>query len=210
MDCALRGHPPVDAGFLIGFWEWRSALLCLFTDACHARLTLGRCIFGYGHPAGLAARCYHCSRTHWQMILFWPATHLKNFASEGSRHYRCFVASYKLAGNYVVADGLNIVAYLPFPDGHWKRGRLLRSLPLVMTCAHRCWRLVSMTFCRPCLLPACGLKRSQRSLWKRCAKRDSDGGYAKMCPLLHPPQMEVFSSAHWLFCVIGFCPSSAD
>jgi multidrug efflux pump subunit AcrB len=132
---------------LIGFWDWRSALLMAISIPVTLAMT-----FGFASLLGIDLQQVSIATLIIALGLLVDDPVVANDAikremTEGlSRPDAAWVGPTKLATAIVFATITNIVAYLPFLLMKGTTGDFIYSLPVVMTCALVASRLVSMTF----------------------------------------------------------------
>jgi multidrug efflux pump subunit AcrB len=132
---------------LIGFWEWRSALLMAISIPITLAIT-----FGMMHMLGIDIQQVSVATLIIALGLLVDdpvvaSDSIKRGLAEGHPNV---VASWlgptKLATAIMFATITNIAAYIPFLMLTGTMGEFLFSLPIVMTCALVASRLASMTF----------------------------------------------------------------
>ena len=132
---------------LIGFWDWRSALLMAISIPVTLAMT-----FGFASLLGIDLQQVSIATLIIALGLLVDDPVVANDAikremSEGlSRPVAAWIGPTRLATAIVFATITNIVAYLPFLLMKGTTGDFIYSLPVVMTCALVASRLVSMTF----------------------------------------------------------------
>jgi len=132
---------------LVGFWDWRSALLMAISIPVTLAMT-----FGFASLLGIDLQQVSIATLIIALGLLVDDPVVANDAikremTEGlSRPDAAWVGPTKLATAIVFATITNIVAYLPFLLMKGTTGDFIYSLPVVMTCALVASRLVSMTF----------------------------------------------------------------
>lgn len=152
---------------LIGFWEWRSALLMALSIPLTLLMTFGMA-FGLGidlQQVSIASLIIALG-----LLVDDPVVAGDAIKRELTAGQHPFVAAWlgptKLATAILYATVTNIVAYLPFLFLGGNTGQFLYSLPVVLTCSLVASRIVSMSF-----IPLLGyylLKaRPERSLEER-------------------------------------------
>ena len=132
---------------LLGFWEWRSALLMALSMPITLAMTFG------------LAQIVHVDLQQVSIATLIIALGLlvddpvvandamkRELALGQSRPNSAWIGPTKLARAIVYATITNIIAYLPFLLLTGSTGDFLRTLPIVMTAALVSSRLVSMTF----------------------------------------------------------------
>ncbi|MGA2170601.1 MAG: efflux RND transporter permease subunit [Terracidiphilus sp.] len=132
---------------LIGFWDWRSALLMAISIPVTLAMT-----FGFASLLGIDLQQVSIATLIIALGLLVDDPVVANDAikremTEGlSRPDAAWIGPTRLATAIVFATVTNIVAYLPFLLMKGTTGDFIYSLPVVMTCALVASRLVSMTF----------------------------------------------------------------
>jgi multidrug efflux pump subunit AcrB len=132
---------------LIGFWEWRSALLMAISIPITLALT-----FGFIYLLGIDIQQVSVASLIIALGLLVDdpvvaSDSIKRMLSEGQpRIVAPWLGPTKIATAILYATVTNIVAYLPFLLVTGNTGEFLYSLPIVMTCALVASRLASMTF----------------------------------------------------------------
>ena len=132
---------------LIGFWEWRSALLMMLSIPITLTLT-----FGMIDLIGIQLQQVSIATLIIALGLLVDDPVVANDAIKrelgagGARVLAAWLGPSKLAKAIMFATVTNIVAYLPFLLLTGDQGDFLESLPIVMACALIASRLVSMSF----------------------------------------------------------------
>ena len=132
---------------LIGFWEWRSALLMASSIPITLAMTFGMC-----HLLGVDLQQVSIATLIIALGLLVDDPVVANDAikrglAEGlPRLHAAWIGPTRLARAILYATLTNIIAYLPFLLLTGRSGDFLRALPIVMTCALVASRLASMTF----------------------------------------------------------------
>ena len=132
---------------LIGFWEWRSALLMAISIPITLSLT-----FGFIYILGIDIQQVSVASLIIALGLLVDdpvvaGDSIKRMLAEGHpRLIAPWLGPTKIATAIMYATITNIVAYLPFLMVTGNTGEFLYSLPIVMTCALVASRLASMTF----------------------------------------------------------------
>ena len=147
MDALYEAIALVVIVSLIGFWEWRSALLMALSIPITLAMT-----FGFAHLLGIDLQQVSIATLIIALGLLVDdpvvaGDSIKRSLAE--RHpplISAWLGPTKLAHAILFATITNIVAYLPFLLLTGTTGEFLFSLPVVMTCALVASRLVSMTF----------------------------------------------------------------
>lgn len=157
---------------LLGFWEWRSALLMAICIPITLAITFGM-IFSLGidlQQVSIATLIIALGLLVDDPIVAGDA--IKRDLAEGHPSLvSAWLGPTKLAKAIMFATITNIAAYLPFLLLPGNTGTFLRSLAIVMACTLIASRLVSMTF-----LPLLGYyllrpsKRAERSIEERSEK----------------------------------------
>ena len=132
---------------LIGFWEWRSALLMALSIPVTLSLTFGM-IYLLGidiQQVSVASLIIALGLLVDDPVV--AGDSIKRMLAEGQpRIVAPWLGPTKIATAILYATITNIVAYLPFLLVTGNTGEFLYSLPIVMTCALVASRLASMTF----------------------------------------------------------------
>jgi multidrug efflux pump subunit AcrB len=132
---------------LIGFWEWRSALLMALSIPITLCLTFGM-IYLLGidiQQVSVASLIIALGLLVDDPVV--AGESIKRMLAEGqSRIVTPWLGPTKIATAILYATITNLVAYLPFLLVTGNTGEFLYSLPIVMTCALVASRLASMTF----------------------------------------------------------------
>jgi len=132
---------------LLGFWEWRSALLMALAIPITLAMNFGM-IYLLGidlQQVSVAALIIALGLLVDDPVVAGDA--IKNDMAAGHpRVIAAWLGPSKLAKAIMYATITNIIAYLPFLLLNGNTGHFLYSLPIVMTSALACSRLVSMTF----------------------------------------------------------------
>ncbi len=132
---------------LIGFWEWRSALLMAISIPITLAMT-----FGFLYVLGIDIQQVSVASLIIALGLLVDdpvvaGDSIKRMLSEGQpRMVAPWLGPTRIANAILYATITNIVAYLPFLLVTGNTGEFLYSLPIVMTCALVASRLASMTF----------------------------------------------------------------
>jgi multidrug efflux pump subunit AcrB len=132
---------------LIGFWEWRSALLMALSIPITLAMT-----FGFAHLLGIDLQQVSIATLIIALGLLVddPVVAGDSIKRMLAEHHPPVIASWlgptRLAHAILFATITNIVAYIPFLLLTGTTGEFLFSLPVVMTCALVASRLASMTF----------------------------------------------------------------
>ena len=132
---------------LVGFWEWRSALLMALSIPTTLAMT-----FGFAHILGVDLQQVSIATLIIALGLLVDdpvvaGDAIKRSLAEGhSSIVAAWLGPTKLAKAILFATITNIAAYIPFLMLTGDTGNFLYSLPIVMACALVSSRLVSMTF----------------------------------------------------------------
>ena len=132
---------------LIGFWEWRSALLMALSIPLTLLMTFGMMsVLGIDiQQVSIATLIIALGLLVDDPVVAGDAIK-RELASGQSRGIAAWLGPTKLATAILYATITNIVAYLPFLILDGTMGQFLYSLPVVMTCSLVASRVVSMTF----------------------------------------------------------------
>ncbi len=147
MDALYEAIALVVLVSLIGFWEWRSALLMAISIPITLALT-----FGFAYILGIDLQQVSIATLIIALGLLVDDPVVAGDAIKRSLedNHPPVVAAWlgptKLAKAIMFATITNIAAYLPFLMLTGNTGSFLYSLPIVMACALVASRLVSMTF----------------------------------------------------------------
>jgi multidrug efflux pump subunit AcrB len=147
MDALYEAIALVVVVSLIGFWEWRSAVLMALSIPITLAMT-----FGFTHLLGVDLQQVSIATLIIALGLLVddPVVAGDSIKRSLADAHPPVVASWlgptKLAHAILFATITNIVAYIPFLLLNGTTGEFLHSLPVVMTCALVASRLVSMTF----------------------------------------------------------------
>jgi multidrug efflux pump subunit AcrB len=132
---------------LIGFWEWRSALLMALSIPITLAMT-----FGMMHLLGIDLQQVSIASLIIALGLLVDdpvvaGDAIKRSLADGNKPVvAAWLGPTKLASAIMYATVTNIVAYLPFLMLSGDTGRFMYSLPVVIGCSLVASRLVSMTF----------------------------------------------------------------
>lgn len=147
MDALYEAIALVVIVSLVGFWEWRSALLMALSIPITLAMT-----FGFAHLLGIDLQQVSIATLIIALGLLVddPVVAGDSIKRSLADHHPPVISAWlgptKLAHAILFATITNIVAYLPFLLLTGTTGEFLYSLPVVMTCALVASRLVSMTF----------------------------------------------------------------
>ena len=132
---------------LIGFWEWRSALLMALSIPLTLLMTFGMTsLLGIDlQQVSIASLIIALGLLVDDPVVAGDAIK-RELAAGQPRGLAAWLGPTKLATAIVYATITNIVAYLPFLLLPGSTGQFLYSLPVVMTCSLVASRVVSMTF----------------------------------------------------------------
>ena len=167
---------------LIGFWEWRSAVLMAISIPVTLAMT-----FGMMYLLGIDIQQVSVATLIIALGLLVDdpvvaGDSIKRMLGEGHPNIvAAWLGPTKLATAILYATVTNIVAYLPFLLLTGSTGEFLYSLPIVMTCSLVASRLASMTF-----VPYLGYylmkpeKKTERPMSER-RKEGFTGYYARAC-----------------------------
>src|SRR5262249_41107291 len=132
---------------LIGFWEWRLALIMALAIPITLAMT-----FGIVYMLGIDLQQVSIASLiiALGLLVDVPVVSgdgIKRHLAEGfPRRIACWLGPTKLATAIFYATITNIIAYLPFLMLTGNTGEFLKSLPVVMTASLLCALVVSMTF----------------------------------------------------------------
>ena len=132
---------------LIGFWEWRSALLMMVSIPITLAMTFG-IIDTLGiqlQQVSIATLIIALGLLVDDPVVAGDAIK-RGLAAKEPRILAAWLGPTRLAHAIMFATITNVVAYLPFLLLSGNTGEFLYSLPIVMTTALVCSRLVSMSF----------------------------------------------------------------
>ncbi|PYV43658.1 MAG: AcrB/AcrD/AcrF family protein, partial [Acidobacteria bacterium] len=132
---------------LIGFWEWRSALLMAISIPLTLLMTFGMAyVLGIDlQQVSIASLIIALGLLVDDPVVAGDAIKRDLAAGHPSR-VAAWLGPTKLATAILYATVTNIVAYLPFLALGGNTGQFLYSLPVVLTCSLVASRIVSMTF----------------------------------------------------------------
>ena len=154
---------------LIGFWEWRLALIMALAIPITLAMT-----FGIVYMLGIDLQQVSIASLiiALGLLVDVPVVSgdgIKRHLAEGfPRSVASWLAPTKLASAIFYATVTNIIAYLPFLMLTGNPGEFLKSLPVVMTASLLCALIVAMTFVPFlgydifCVLPPSGNRLSRR------------------------------------------------
>lgn len=158
---------------LVGFWEWRSALVMALAIPLTLAMTFGMmAVLGIDlQQVSIASLIIALGLLVDDPVVAGDAIK-RDLAAGHPPLIASWLGPTKLATAIVFATITNIVAYLPFLLLSGDTGRFLYSLPVVLTCSLVSSRLVSMTF-----IPLLGyyLLRAPRAAEPSAAERRSRG-----------------------------------
>ncbi|MGA8037408.1 MAG: efflux RND transporter permease subunit [Candidatus Acidiferrales bacterium] len=189
---------------LIGFWEWRSALLMAIAIPITLAMT-----FAFTHLLGIDIQQVSVATLIIALGLLVDdpvvaGDSIKRMLSEGHPPVIAgWLGPTKLAHAILFATITNIVAYIPFLALTGTTGEFLFSLPIVMTCALVASRLVSMTF-----IPFLGYyllrapKKAETPMEER-RKRGFSGFYYRVGQVVIEHRWKSFAVS-LIFLAIGF------
>jgi multidrug efflux pump subunit AcrB len=132
---------------LVGFWEWRSALLLSLSIPITLAMT-----FGFMHLLGIDLQQVSIASLILALGLLVDDPVVANDAIKRALNdgWKAVVAAWlgptRLATAILFATITNIAAYLPFLSLPGDIGKFVYSLPVVLTCSLVASRIVSMTF----------------------------------------------------------------
>jgi multidrug efflux pump subunit AcrB len=132
---------------LIGFWEWRLALIMALAIPITLAMT-----FGVAYLLGIDLQQVSIASLiiALGLLVDVPVVSgdgIKRHLAEGfPRSIACWLGPTKLATAIFYATITNIIAYLPFMMLTGNTGEFLKSLPVVMTASLLCALVVAMTF----------------------------------------------------------------
>lgn len=132
---------------LVGFWEWRSAVLMALSIPIILAMTFGM-MFALGielQQVSIGALIISLGLLVDDPVVAGDAIK-RELAAGHPRMVAAWLGPTKLARAILFATVTNIVAYLPFLLLQGTTGEFLKSLPIVMTCALVASRVASMTF----------------------------------------------------------------
>jgi multidrug efflux pump subunit AcrB len=132
---------------LLGFWEWRSAVLMMVSMPITLAMTFGM-IFFIGielQQVSIATLIIALGLLVDDPVVAGDAIK-RELAAGKARIVAAWLGPTKLAKAILFATITNVVAYMPFLLLSGNTGSFLQSLPIVMACALIASRLVSMTF----------------------------------------------------------------
>lgn len=147
MDALVEAIGLVILVSLIGFWEWRSAVLMAISIPITLAMT-----FGFMYLLGIDIQQVSVATLIIALGLLVDdpvvaGDSIKRMLSEGHPNIiAAWLGPTTLATAILYATVTNVVAYLPFLLLTGSTGEFLHSLPIVMTCALVASRLVSMSF----------------------------------------------------------------
>ena len=132
---------------LIGFWEWRSAVLMALSIPITLAMTFGLVhLFGVDlQQVSIASLIIALGLLVDDPVVAGDAIK-RELASGSPRIVSAWLGPLKLATAIMYATVTNIVAYLPFLFITGDSGAFVKSLPIVIACSLVASRIVSMTF----------------------------------------------------------------
>ena len=132
---------------LIGFWEWRLALIMALAIPITLAMT-----FGIVYMLGIDLQQVSIASLIIALGLLVDVPVVsgdgikRHLAEQFPRRVACWLGPTKLATAIFYATITNVIAYLPFLMLTGNTGEFLKSLPVVMTASLLCAYLVAMTF----------------------------------------------------------------
>ena len=132
---------------LIGFWEWRLALIMALAIPITLAMT-----FGIVYMLGIDLQQVSIASLIIALGLLVDVPVVsgdgikRHLAEQFPRSVSCWLGPTKLATAIFYATITNVIAYLPFLMLTGNTGEFLKSLPVVMTASLLCAYLVAMTF----------------------------------------------------------------
>jgi len=147
MDALYEAIALVVLVSLVGFWEWRSALLMALSIPITLAMT-----FGFAHLVGVDLQQVSIATLIIALGLLVDDPVVagdaikRNLAEGQTPLVAAWLGPTKLAKAIMFATITNIAAYLPFLLLTGNTGEFLYTLPIVMACSLVASRLVSMTF----------------------------------------------------------------
>ena len=132
---------------LVGFWEWRSALLMALSIPITLAMTFGMIdLFGVDlQQVSIASLIIALGLLVDDPVVAGDAIK-RELASGTPRLTAAWLGPLRLASAIMYATVTNIVAYLPFLALTGDMGAFMKTLPIVIGCSLVASRLVSMTF----------------------------------------------------------------
>src|SRR5262249_50562807 len=132
---------------LIGFWEWRSALLMALSIPITLAMTFGMMhLFGIDlQQVSIASLIIALGLLVDDPVVAGDAIK-RELAAGSPRIVAAWLGPLKLATAIMYATVTNIVAYLPFLFLTGDTGAFIKTLPIVIACSLVASRIVSMTF----------------------------------------------------------------
>jgi multidrug efflux pump subunit AcrB len=208
MDALYEAIALVVLVSLIGFWEWRSALLMALSIPITLAMT-----FGTAHLMGIDLQQVSIATLIIALGLLVDDPVVagdgikRGLAAGHPNVIAAWLEPTRLAKAIMYATVTNIVAYLPFLLLTGTTGDFLHSLPVVMTCALVSSRVVSMTF-----IPLLGYyllrppRKREPSVEER-RKRGFTGFYSRVAGLAVEHRWLVVSSSMLFIALGGFLMS---
>ena len=203
MDALYEAIALVVLVSLVGFWEWRSALLMALSIPITLAMT-----FGFAYMLGIDLQQVSIATLIIALGLLVDdpvvaGDAIKRSLAEGeSSLVAAWLGPTKLAKAIMFATITNIAAYLPFLMLTGNTGEFLYSLPIVMACALVASRLVSMTF-----IPLLGYyllrpnKKAEVPLEER-RKKGFVGAYTRIATLAIEHRWKVLAGS-FVFLALG-------
>jgi multidrug efflux pump subunit AcrB len=149
---------------LIGFWEWRSALLMALSIPITLAMTFGMMqLCGIDlQQVSIASLIIALGLLVDDPVVAGDAIK-RELAAGHSPLIAAWLGPTKLASAILYATITNIVAYLPFLLMGGDSGQFVYSLPIVITCSLVASRIVSMTSSRCSATTCCGRRARRQS-----------------------------------------------
>lgn len=203
MDALYEAIALVVLVSLVGFWEWRSALLMALSIPITLAMT-----FGFAYMLGIDLQQVSIATLIIALGLLVDdpvvaGDAIKRSLADGQKSLvAAWFGPTKLAKAIMFATVTNIAAYLPFLMLTGNTGEFLYSLPIVMACSLVASRLVSMTF-----IPLLGYyllrpsKKPEPSVEER-RQRGFTGAYTRVATWAIEHRWKVFAGS-LAFLVLG-------
>jgi multidrug efflux pump len=203
MDALYEAIALVVLVSLVGFWEWRSALLMALSIPITLAMT-----FGFAYMLGIDLQQVSIATLIIALGLLVDdpvvaGDAIKRSLADGQKsQVAAWFGPTKLAKAIMFATVTNIAAYLPFLMLTGNTGEFLYSLPIVMACSLVASRLVSMTF-----IPLLGYyllrpsKKPELSVEER-RQRGFTGAYTRVATWAIEHRWKVFAGS-LAFLVLG-------